>query len=284
MAGDLPAASGAGHAAGKGFLDKKVAGGLTGGTLIVIVGGAVVVVLFLRKKNSSSTSAALTAAAQQAAATQAAQDQLYGSGGSAATSTGTTTATSGAAYADNTAWQQAAVSWLVAHGYDGVLANQAVGDYLAGNTLTPTEHAMINLVTSPTAVGPPPIAPPPALTVGPPIVTPPSGGGGGGTVGGGPVITPIQGGSPPGSIHPPVPVAPAPVPVQSPPQPSYTSVTVSKFGNPAPWNSTIWGISQHYGIANWQTVWDDPKNAGLRSKRGKPELIQPGDVVYVPTK
>lgn len=171
MAGDLPAAGGAGHAAGKGFFDKKVVGGVTGGTLVVILGGAMVVALYFRRRKSSSSSA-LTAAAQQAAATQAAQDQLYGGGSGTGVVTPTPTPAGGAGYQDNISWQQAAVSWLIAHGYDSVVANQAVGDYLAGNTLTTQEHALINLVTMGSAVGPPPIAPPPSLTVPPPITTP----------------------------------------------------------------------------------------------------------------
>lgn len=61
------------------------------------------------------------------------------------------------------------------------------------------------------------------------------------------------------------------------------TVTVVKYTskNP-PWNSTIWGIANHYGISSWQTVWNDPHNAALKKKRGVPEHIQPGDQVYVP--
>lgn len=66
--------------------------------------------------------------------------------------------------------------------------------------------------------------------------------------------------------------------------PQYRQVKVAKYTtkNP-PWNSTISGIASHYGIKNWLTVWNDPKNAALRRARSnKPKLIQPGDIVYVP--
>lgn len=38
----------------------------------------------------------------------------------------------------------------------------------------------------------------------------------------------------------------------------------------------------HVKDITWGDVWRDPHNAGLRRRRGKPELIQPGDHVWVP--
>jgi hypothetical protein len=78
---------------------------------------------------------------------------------------------------------------------------------------------------------------------------------------------------------------PAPGPKQAP-KPTYITVTVTHFTthNP-PWNSTISGIASHYGYgSNWQAVWNDPKNIGLRSKRKTPEKIQAEDKVYVKKK
>jgi hypothetical protein len=46
--------------------------------------------------------------------------------------------------------------------------------------------------------------------------------------------------------------------------------------------STISGIAAHWGIPDWHTVWDDPRNAGLRAHRVTPERVQPGDAVWVP--
>jgi hypothetical protein len=71
-----------------------------------------------------------------------------------------------------------------------------------------------------------------------------------------------------------------------PPAPQYHTVTVVKYrDNNPPWNSTISGIAAHYGYgSNWQTVWNDSKNFGLRSKRKDPKKIQAGDKVYVKKK
>jgi hypothetical protein len=41
-------------------------------------------------------------------------------------------------------------------------------------------------------------------------------------------------------------------------------------------------IAKRYHLQSWQTLWDHPKNAELRSKRPKPELIHVGDLVYIP--
>jgi hypothetical protein len=64
----------------------------------------------------------------------------------------------------------------------------------------------------------------------------------------------------------------------------YRAVSVVRYVYPVPWNSTIAGIAAHYGYGdNWPALWDDPANALLREKRGEPNLIQAGDVVYVKT-
>jgi hypothetical protein len=71
--------------------------------------------------------------------------------------------------------------------------------------------------------------------------------------------------------------------VPTKPATKYRTVKVVKYTtkNP-PWNSTISGIAAHYGVKNWSTVWNNPKNAKLKALRGKPNLIRPGDTVYVP--
>jgi hypothetical protein len=66
------------------------------------------------------------------------------------------------------------------------------------------------------------------------------------------------------------------------PPPTHAAVKVAK--SPA-WRSTVSGIAERYGWgSNWQRVWNDPRNAELRRRRGKPERIQPGDTIYVPRK
>lgn len=99
-----------------------------------------------------------------------------------------------------------------------------------------------------------------------------------------PVTTPKP--APPAASKPPV-TKPAPKP-SAPAKPaiSYAAVKVAKYTtkNP-PWNSTLWGIAKQngYGAAskNWAAIWNDPKNAALKKKRGSPEKVQPGDTVYV---
>jgi hypothetical protein len=46
--------------------------------------------------------------------------------------------------------------------------------------------------------------------------------------------------------------------------------------------STISGIAARSGIADWHTLWNDPRNAGLRAHRVAPERVQPGDALWVP--
>lgn len=106
-----------------------------------------------------------------------------------------------------------------------------------------------------------------------------------------PTPTPVTPPSaPPVAVKPP-PAAPIGKPT-APPKPSvpqYAVVTVSKYTskNP-PWNSTLWGIAKNYGKGeksnNYVSIWDDPKNAALKKKRGKPTSVQPGDKIYVRVK
>lgn len=132
-------------------------------------------------------------------------------------------------------------------------------------------------ITVPTPTGPTPVTPttPTPVTPTPSNPTPTP-------------TTPI--GAPPVAVKPP-PTAPAPKPAPPPKAtiPVYATVTVAKYTskNP-PWNSTLWGIAKHYGKGgasnNYTSIWDDPKNAALKKKRGKPTSIQPGDKIYVRVK
>jgi len=91
------------------------------------------------------------------------------------------------------------------------------------------------------------------------------------------------------------PVATKPPPTTTPPKPTaptktpavaYTQVKVVAYTskNP-PANSTLWGIAKANGYGststNYAPIWNDPKNAALKKKRGSPTKIQPGDVIYV---
>lgn len=86
----------------------------------------------------------------------------------------------------------------------------------------------------------------------------------------------------PTAPHAPTPPAKKTTPGKAP-KATYTRVTVTEFhtNNPA-WNSTLSGIGAHYHQP-WEPIWADPKNARVRTKRGTPEHIQSGDVIYVRT-
>lgn len=97
---------------------------------------------------------------------------------------------------------------------------------------------------------------------------------------------------PPIGSRPPAPPKPVPKP-GPPPKPvpvTYVPVKVVKYTDPPgsagpAWNSTLWGIAKHYGLGsagnNYASIWNDPKNAALRQKRGTPTKVQPGDTIYV---
>jgi hypothetical protein len=41
-------------------------------------------------------------------------------------------------------------------------------------------------------------------------------------------------------------------------------------------------IATHYGFADFKTIWDDPQNADLKAKRGNPNVLCQGDVLFIP--
>lgn len=41
-------------------------------------------------------------------------------------------------------------------------------------------------------------------------------------------------------------------------------------------------IAQKYGIKSWRTIYDHPANEAFRKKRPNPDLIQPGDEIFIP--
>ena len=167
----------------------------------------------------------------------------------------------------NAAWVQRCVDYLSdVIGFDAQLVSTTLGKYLGRQPLTAVEADLVRTALG--AVGSPPVGEYRIIMIGTPSTpTPPS--------------TPSTPSTPlPRKDDPPA-TTPAPLPTKTA---QYVAVTVVLYTtkNP-PWNSTISGIASHYGTST-TAVWNDAKNAALRAKRGKPELIRPGDIVYVKTK
>ena len=43
-------------------------------------------------------------------------------------------------------------------------------------------------------------------------------------------------------------------------------------------------IARQHGFLDWLTIWKHENNAQLREKRGSPNILKPGDVIYIPDK
>ena len=41
-------------------------------------------------------------------------------------------------------------------------------------------------------------------------------------------------------------------------------------------------IAAEYGFADFHVIWDAPENADLRRRRGSPDILYPGDRIYIP--
>lgn len=41
-------------------------------------------------------------------------------------------------------------------------------------------------------------------------------------------------------------------------------------------------IAKAFGFSDWQTIWKHPNNADLKNKRKNPNVLYPGDSIYVP--
>ena len=46
---------------------------------------------------------------------------------------------------------------------------------------------------------------------------------------------------------------------------------------------TIASIAHYYGLEDWRRIYHDPNNINFRKKRPNPNLIYPGDIVFVPS-
>src|ERR1044072_5181447 len=43
-------------------------------------------------------------------------------------------------------------------------------------------------------------------------------------------------------------------------------------------------IAHQYGFDRYQTIWDHPENSGLKELRKNPNVLHPGDSVFIPEK
>jgi N-acetylmuramoyl-L-alanine amidase len=43
-------------------------------------------------------------------------------------------------------------------------------------------------------------------------------------------------------------------------------------------------IAARYGFADYRTIWDHPRNADLKRRRQNPNVLYPGDVLFIPDK
>jgi hypothetical protein len=43
-------------------------------------------------------------------------------------------------------------------------------------------------------------------------------------------------------------------------------------------------IAEAFGFSDYQTIWNDPKNADLKKKRVNPNVLLPGDSIFIPDK
>ncbi len=41
-------------------------------------------------------------------------------------------------------------------------------------------------------------------------------------------------------------------------------------------------ITKRFGFSSYRTIWDDPKNSDLRERRPNPNVLCPGDDIYIP--
>jgi len=43
-------------------------------------------------------------------------------------------------------------------------------------------------------------------------------------------------------------------------------------------------VARQFGFRDYKLIWDDPKNADLKKKRQNPNVLMPGDVLFIPDK
>lgn len=151
---------------------------------VVLLGGAY---WYLKRKQSASSAAAAGANAAGSAATtpnygtdpagntgyiDPSSGYVQGSSEDLASLAQSNTGSSSSGqYSDNNAWGQAAINYLTSLGDDATAANGAIEAYLASQSLTTAQQAMVNLAIQ--KLGAPPQPPAPSTTT--TVVSPPGG-------------------------------------------------------------------------------------------------------------
>lgn len=175
-----------------------------------------------------------------------------------------------ATYTTNDEWASAAINWAIANNFDPQLSVDAVTRRLEGQQLSTAENAIIRAIFK--NVGPPPLLPPapenppsspPPPTPPPPGAPPP------------PHVTPRPGGVI--TIPRPRPAPHTPPKPRPKPRPKSITVTVGRW--PA-WNSTLWGLSQHYygNGKYWRRIYDANRN-----KIKNPNVLHVGWRLVIPS-
>jgi nucleoid-associated protein YgaU len=153
--------------------------------------------------------------------------------------TGPPTASAGSPsnFSSNVDWSGAALRWSIANPnvinppLNPVESGTAIGDYLAGGSLTQRENAIVNAIIS--GVGPPPFPPAGNTVIAPPAPSP--------------------------TAPPPPPVVAKPPPAAPPPPPTHRTYTVVRGDN-------LTVIGRKYGLS-WQAIYnanrDKIKNPNL---------------------
>lgn len=231
---DAPSPKGAG-----GALQKKY-GPLPLGIWLLVIGGSLALAFYLNSRNKESDAG--TATEDENSYVVDAGDGQYSTVGSGAGGGSSTGSTGSPTYADNDAWYQAAVNYLIAQGYNAGTADAAIRKYLAGATLSVQEQALVNVAITKLGVPPSPL-PPPETT--------------------------------PGTTNP-----NPDDDTTTPPTPTPTTKTITvtvkkwpdKFGS-------LWGIANYYygNGAMWTKIYNANK-----SQIANPDIIQPGQKLVVP--
>lgn len=133
---------------GAAHVGSKVGGKIAGLPTPIVIGGGLGVVYLLYKHmknaNAAATVTPLTSNIDPVTGLPRDPFSAVGTGGWSSTPD-PLAGTTGNGITDNTQWQTAAGAWLIQQGYDPTLSAKAVGDYVAGNPLPPSEQVLVNV-------------------------------------------------------------------------------------------------------------------------------------------